>query len=46
MSYVAAILVAAVLFAAFGLVKPRSCDGACTGCSNNCKDFKGEHHGR
>jgi len=38
------IIICAVLFALYGLLKPRGCTGHCTGCSNSCDSFKGHNH--
>lgn len=41
------IVICAVLFALFGLVRHRGCAGHCTGCNSACGRFEREshHHG-
>jgi len=38
------IVICAVLFALFGVVRHRGCTGHCTGCGSACGRFEGESH--
>ncbi|MBK5255158.1 MAG: hypothetical protein JJE39_03920 [Vicinamibacteria bacterium] len=44
METVLGIVICAILFALFGLARPRSCAGHCAGCTSACAGF--ERHDR
>jgi hypothetical protein len=45
MQSVIGIIICAVLFALFGLVRPRGCNGQCAGCTGACERHERlDHH--
>ncbi len=45
METVLSVIICAILFALFGLVRHRSCAGHCEGCTSSCGRLKGlDHH--
>jgi hypothetical protein len=42
MTTILAIGMTALLFALFGLVRPRNCGGQCGGCNHSCAHYTGE----
>lgn len=45
MQTILGIVICAILFACFGLVRPRGCTGQCDGCNGACgRDERLDHH--
>lgn len=44
MQTILAVVIAAALFALFGVIKYRGCTGHCAGCSGSCGRFQEDDH--